>query len=366
MTTRKPRVAILFPTDAAMGLSTSLEQSRLAYIADAFRAAGCDAVGAPFADPHVDDVRERLRGVDAVLVWFNPNEGGRDRTVLNALLREVAAAGAVVSAHPDVIDRIGTKEVLHRTRDMGWGVDTRLYATSTAMRTELPERLVSGPRVLKQIRGQSGDGIWKVELAHASLHGRSGAGPAASSLGSAVEDTILRVRHAKRGSPEETMTLDAFAARCEPYFAAGRGMIDQPYQSRLPEGMIRCYVVGTEVGGFGEQLVNMLVPAPAGAPSSEAPQPGPRHYFPPTRADFQPLKQKLEREWIGEMCRVHGLQTQQLPVLWDADFLYGPKDASGNDTYVLCEINVSSVYPFPPDALAPLVANTLARIKAKC
>ncbi|WP_425516044.1 hypothetical protein [Rhizobium laguerreae] len=34
----------------------------------------------------------------------------------------------------------------------------------------------------------------------------------------------------------------------------------------------------------------------------------------------------------------------------DADFLYGPPDASGNDTYVLCEINVSSVFAVPDDA----------------
>jgi hypothetical protein len=52
-----------------------------------------------------------------------------------------------------------------------------------------------------------------------------------------------------------------------------------------------------------------------------------------------------------------------LPVIWDADFLYGPKDAIGADTYVLCEINVSSVYPFPDDALPSLAAETLAQIK---
>jgi hypothetical protein len=33
---------------------------------------------------------------------------------------------------------------------------------------------------------------------------------------------------------------------------------------------------------------------------------------------------------------------------------------------VLCEINVSSVYPFPPAALAPLVMETLARLKGNC
>ena len=140
-------------------------------------------------------------------------------------------------------------------------------------------------------------------------------------------------------------------------------MIDQAYQSRLPDGMVRCYVVRDRVAGFGEQLVNALYPAAAGALTSDAPQPGPRHYFPPTRSDFQRLKEKLEREWLDELCRLVELEKSQLPVIWDADFLYGPKDADGADTFVLCEINVSSVYPFPSDALVPLAAETLARIK---
>jgi hypothetical protein len=54
-----------------------------------------------------------------------------------------------------------------------------------------------------------------------------------------------------------------------------------------------------------------------------------------------------------------------LPVIWDAEFMYGPKDPAGADTYVLCEINVSSVYPFPDEALAPLAAATLAHLAAR-
>jgi hypothetical protein len=37
------------------------------------------------------------------------------------------------------------------------------------------------------------------------------------------------------------------------------------------------------------------------------------------------------------------IDVASLPIIWDADFLYGPRSASGKDTYVLCEINVSSV-----------------------
>jgi uncharacterized protein DUF6815 len=72
----------------------------------------------------------------------------------------------------------------------------------------------------------------------------------------------------------------------------------------------------------------------------------------------------LERKWLTELCQRVGLEKSQLPVIWDIDFLYGPKDADGTDTYVLCEINVSSVYPFPKEALAALAADTVARITA--
>jgi len=51
-------------------------------------------------------------------------------------------------------------------------------------------------------------------------------------------------------------------------------------------------------------------------------------------------------------------------MLWDADFFYGPKDAEGADTYVLCEINVYSVYPFPDAALAPLAREVGAHLQS--
>ncbi len=355
MTTRR-RVAILFPADAEHGLATPLAQTRHEATAEALRSAGLDVVGAPYADALVDDMGAHLAGVDGVLVWYNPYEGGRDRSMLNAMLIDIASRGVFVSTHPDIIDQIGTKEVLYRTRKMGWGCDTRFYTTADAMLAQLPASLALGaPRVLKQIRGQSGDGIWQVTLAYENSAVPNELPP----------NTLVRIQHAKRGSPEELMPLTAFVDRCRAYFTAAGGMIDQAYQPRLTEGMVRCYLVGDRVAGFGEQLVNMLFPAPTGAPSDNAPLPGPRLYFPPTRPDFQRLKQMLEDQWVGEMCQTVGIDKSQLPVLWDADFLYGAKNAEGAGTYVLCEINVSSVYPFPPSALAPLVAETVARLEQR-
>jgi hypothetical protein len=39
----------------------------------------------------------------------------------------------------------------------------------------------------------------------------------------------------------------------------------------------------------------------------------------------------------------------------------GPRTASGEDTYVLCGINVSSVFPFPEQALSEIARRALAR-----
>jgi hypothetical protein len=345
----------VFPADWEHRQKTRLENSRFAATAAALAGMGIAVEGAPYVADDVDKLRDQLMGVDGVLVWINPIVDGRDRTDLNKVLADVAASGVFVSAHPDVITKMGTKDVLFRTRTMGWGCDTRRYPTFAAMRRGLPESLATGEaRVLKRGRGHSGDGVWKVELLD----------PADARPASVVApQTCVRVRHAKRGSVETAMSLAAFIAQCEPYFAGGDGMVDQVYQRRLPEGMVRCYLVRDRVAGFGEQLLNALYPAEPGADAATAPQPGPRLYYPPTRADFQRLKDRLEQEWLDQLCDIVGVEKTQLPILWDADFLYGEKGADGADTYILCEINVSSVYPFPDDALHPLAAETLAQLE---
>jgi hypothetical protein len=352
-----PRVAILWHGDREARDTATLEENRMRGVAEALRQVGVEAEPAVYADEFVDEVRDQLLQVDGVLVWVNPIEQGRDRSALDAMLRQVAAEGILVSAHPEVIRKMGTKEVLFRTRDMSWGCDTHLYATAQELREQLPLRLAEGDsaakrRVLKQYRGNGGNGVWKVEL------GSSGAGSVPTS------ETPVRVRHALRGSVEEELPLGEFLDRCEPYFTGTGRLIDQAYQERLTEGMVRCYLVGDQVAGFGHQLINALFPPPPGAPPADAPQPGPRLYYPATKPEFQPIKTKMEAEWLPAMQQRLDVDTESLPVIWDADFLYGPKTAAGEDTYVLCEINVSSVYPFPDAALEPLARETSRRLRA--
>ncbi len=57
------------------------------------------------------------------------------------------------------------------------------------------------------------------------------------------------------------------------------------------------------------------------------------------------------------------IDIESLPILWDCDFLLGPKEENGEDSYVLCEINVSSVAPYPESAVSYVVDATAVRVQ---
>jgi hypothetical protein len=312
-------------------------------------AVGVHAEPAVYAEEFADEVRAQLLAVDGVLVWVNPIQGGKTRTVLDAMLRDVATHGPWVSTHPDVVLKMGVKEVLHRTKHLGWGTDTYLYCTTAEFGDQFLLRLRSaGPRVLKQNRGNGGQGVWKVELVS----------------GAAGKASVVRVLQALRGSVPEEMPFSDFMTRCTAYFASDGCIVDQPFQPRLPDGMIRCYMGTDKVVGFGHQFIKALIPPPPEGPDSPAAQPGPRIMHGADAEPFQRLRAKMEAEWTPQMMDILDIDAASLPVIWDADFLYGPRTASGEDSYVLCEINVSSVFAIPDQAPATIAQLVLSRLRA--
>ena len=227
--------------------------TRFHLIFSALEALGVAAEPVLYSEEADEAVRARLLEMDGVLVWVDPLSAGKDRSRLDPLLRDIAAAGVWVSAHPDVILKMGVKEVLYRTRALGWGTDTDLYASTQDFDARFPARLAaSGPRVLKQNRGNGGQGVWKVELVDAAR--------------TLTPDAPVRVLHALRGSVPEELSLGSFMDRCHVYFERGGRILDQAFQPRLPEGMIRVYMSHNEVVGFGQQLIKALIPPDPSAP----------------------------------------------------------------------------------------------------
>ncbi len=341
-------VAILWRGDHEARRVATPQNNRFHRVFEELSASGIHAEPAVYADDIATEVRNQLLQVDGVLVWVDPIHQGQNRSVLDAMLRDVASRGPWVSAHPDVILKMGVKEVLHRTKHLGWGTDTHLYRAVEALRDGFPSRLQStGPRVLKQNRGNGGQGVWKVEAVPEPTG----------------KQTIVRVLHALRGSVPEELTLEAFLTRCEAYLTPDGCIIDQPFQPRLPDGMIRCYMGADKVVGFGHQFIKALIPPPPEGPDSPAAQPGPRIMHGADAAPFQALRALMEGEWTPQMMQTLGIDAASLPIIWDADFLYGPRTASGEDTYVLCEINVSSVFAIPDQAPAAIARLTLDRLR---
>jgi hypothetical protein len=347
----RPRVAIVLRGDSEVRRTMRADNSMLAPLVSAFSDVGLEGEIAVYGEDFAEEVRDQLLSAHAALVWVDPVSGSDDRRALDALLRDVAAHGVYVSAHPDVILKMGTKQVLYDTRELSWGVDTHLYNTVGEFRDQFPARLASaGPRVLKQYRGNGGIGVHKVELLTAAP----------------TDDAVVRVQHARvRDAPPDEVPLREFMTRCAKYFgyADGRGrLIDQPFQIRVADGMIRCYFVKGEVVGFGRQF----------PPATDTPSTTPafglaadKTMYPRDDAQFANLRASAERDWVPALQRIVGVTDAELPILWDADFLFGPKTATGDDTYVLCEINISAVFPFPPHALPKLAAATAKELSGR-
>ncbi len=302
------RIGLLLPHG-----NDSKEGSRLRLLFKALDEAGHSTELISYSDERRGEIEEQVKQLDVLLVWYNPIQNGRDRSLLNKLLEEVSDT-VFVSTHPRVIARLGTKQVLYYTREMSWGGDIHLYRNRKEIWEQLPKNLRKGPRVLKQIRGNGGLGVWRVELL------------------STDDDPMVRTIHAARDSLEERIRLSEFVHKLP--FAH---VIDQPYIDPEPEGMTRVYMTRDRVIGFGHQHVTALV----WPPEPDKPiYPEPRVYFPKTEQRFTELRRQMEEVWIPELMNLLVIRREELPVLWDADFLV-------NKGYKLCEINVSSVYPYP-------------------
>jgi hypothetical protein len=82
---------------------------------------------------------------------------------------------------------------------------------------------MTADRFPSQSSGLGGQGVWKVET-----------------LANQCNLPMVRVLDATKDAPEE-LALDEFLERCAEYFEDGC-VIDQPFQARLREGVVRCYM----------------------------------------------------------------------------------------------------------------------------
>lgn len=341
MTDLRRKVTVLWRGDPAMSPSENQSAVRYPAIIDAFRAENFEVLPLSYLDAEVDRARQIFSESDVVLVWADPISADGNRELLDEVLREAESGNARIYTRPDTILKMGTKDVLFDTRELSWAMDVRRYDTYEMFVEQFAQSLfASGPRVLKQHRGNGGNGVWKVEVV--ADEGRS----------TPTVDTKVRIQHAApRDGVTQEVSLSDLSQLMEPYFHGSGHLIDQAFAPRVAEGMVRVYMVKKQVVGFARQFADRgdanYIPVPKelifGVPASKT-------MLDVNDVEFQKLRHSLESEWIPGLQKLVDVSDEELPLLWDTDFLFGPKDASGDDTYLLCEINVSCVSPFPDGA----------------
>jgi hypothetical protein len=73
----------------------------------------------------------------------------------------------------------------------------------------------------------------------------------------------------------------------------------------------------------------------------------------------------MEDEWVPQLTSLLDIPRRDLPMIWDADFMLGLSGAGGTDSYVLGEINVSSVFPIPAEASVEIARRVADRLRSK-
>jgi hypothetical protein len=281
---------------------------------------------------------KELTRYKAILVWVNPVEQGHDRKILDALLTNLAAQGSFVSAHPDTILKLGTKEILYKVRETQFGGDIKLYRSFEDFKQNFFSlKELTGIRILKPYRGNGGNGVFKIDA-------------------TGYRKNEITVTHAKGENEEKVFTLDNFFTTFEPYFRTNDMLVDQQWNQSIVNGMVRCYLTGAKVSGFGYQEINALYPNKS---------PSQRYYFSEDCGLFGDLKSIMENKWVPELQQITGIKNERLPVIWDADFFINSINTKDTSTkYSLCEINTSSVSPFPESSIPYIVEDVKTRLQA--
>ena len=277
-----------------------------------------------YSDAEHDGVKAKLQGVSGVIVRIiSGTYEGVTQSKLDDMLRGVASSGVPCMSHPDVLLKMGAKDAVVKIKDLSCGMsDTFAYYDVASFKESFPKTVATGARVLRPNSGSQGKGIWVVKLKDEAE---------ASSVTGA---TMLDLQEAFDNHKEEK-TIDEFMTFCEQYFGAENGqLIDLRFMPRMLEGELRVNMIHTTPT---EIVHKKTAEGGMSAPGAEYKQ------YKPDDPQFATLMDSFVNKDMPKIMDVLGLAGQPLPLIWTADFILGPKDDDGNDTYFVGEFNCSCV-----------------------
>ncbi len=267
--------------------------------------------------------RHTIDKADAYISRVNPGNL-IDETGYFQMLRELVNNGVEGLPHPDAMVAYGAKNSVERLKGSQLvPKDVYTYYDFDTLKEEFPKSLTKGVRVLKQNRGSTGEGIWRVEVMD-HINGAT----------SVPLDTKLKLTEAKDNHTEEK-TLQEFLEFCIPYLEGSNGMLlDMPFLARIKEGEIRVLMLR-------DNVVNVVHKKPVDAEDA----------FSATLFSGATYRYDSPEEWPELVKTIKAslkiiqarLGNYDLPLIWTADFILDTDTETGEDKYVLGEINASCV-----------------------
>ena len=288
-----------------------------------------------------DEIYEYVKAnFDGYVSRINPGNLKEENEYF-AMLRQLCKDGLVGMPHPDAMIGYGAKDAL--TKLAGTNLvpsDTYAYYDIKTFKETFPKSLAKGERVLKQNRGSTGEGIWRVSV-------EGGFSGDIVPLNAKIKCTEAKDNHT------EHRELGEFMDFCEQYIIGDNGMlVDMTFLPRIKEGEIRLLMLY-------DTPVNVVhkKPAEGGDAFSATLFSGAKY-----RYDKPEQWQNLVDMFLGELPSVRSkLGNYDLPLIWTADFILDT-DKFGKDKYILGEINCSCVGFTSHLELAPAVADNIIKI----
>ncbi len=293
---------------------------------NAVRAQGWQAEAIFYTDDKRDEILQYIvDNFDAYVPRVNPGTIPSGEQLFFEMLRKASDAGVIGMPHPDAMIGYGAKDALVRLRDTDLvPSNTFAYYTLEELKENFPSSLSQGERVLKQNRGSTGEGIWRVAIADERPHRPGDVLP----LDTAIKCTEAVDNHV------EMRQLGEFMDFCNQYLAGDGGMmVDMPFMPRIKEGEIRILLVG-----HNPIFVVHKKPAESEDAFSATLFSGARYRY-DAPADWPDLIQLFKENVDVITAKLGGWN---IPLIWTADFMLD-WDEAGNDKYVLGEINCSCV-----------------------
>eukprot|EP00439_Symbiodinium_sp_Y106_P054132 s3114_g7.t1 len=271
-----------------------------------------------------DKFFELCKAFNFIIVRCNPGQikaDGGDQQKFDDGMREMRKAGIQVWPSPDVMEKMGAKDALCKVATLNIGLeDTLAYYSPEDFATGFKKTMAFQPRVIKQNRGSSGEGIWIIKLAEGNYCKEYGER-------SCEDGEVLKLMEAN-DNHEETHTGGK---------EAGGQLVDQRFCPRIVEGELRYnLIVDSLVGIIHKKPKEGGISAVGGTGSIYT-------YYGPEEVSFKTLTDNFLQKDLPKVMPSLELAEEPVPLWWTTDFILASPEGTPKEEekWIVGEFNCS-------------------------